>query len=500
MKKVIAFVFLLNTFFGFSQIINEGRIEFDLKTDERIDKVIPVGERGFVTLGLENVKGANDIFHISMYSTSLQKESSVDFERESRITNHATLLSNDSSQIIFLFSNRKEWILKIYDVNNQSLNERVFEKADAGFQSLDYLLLEGKVVMNGFQKRKPTILIMDLMSGDQQFVLIPGISSKRTVESIGLDNLNEKVTVFMRDGKDMKTSTMHLLLLESNGEISSSMELDKDPNFAIIDGAVTWINEGSFLIAGTYGTSGRRGYSAGYYFSKWTDEKQDFITYHSFTEFANYLSYLPQKTQKKMEKRVSRKKEKGATDIIQSYVAIHPVIIIGDSYRIIGEVYYPTYRTETYTSFVNGRAVTSTRQVFDGYQYTHAAVLDLDGSGQKIKDYCFSMFLSNKPFRVIRNLRITENQNGDMRLMYSTGSRLKATTITTDQEMTETDFGEIITNHEGDKVRSTGFTNCSYWYEDSYLVYGVQMIKNKEDEKVSKKRTIFFINKISYSK
>lgn len=500
MKKVIAFVFLLNTFFGFSQITNEGRIEFDLKTDERIDKVIPVGERGFVTLGLENVKGANDIFHISMYSTSLQKESSVDFERESRITNHATLLSNDSSQIIFLFSNRKEWILKIYDVNNQSLNERVFEKADAGFQSLDYLLLEGKVVMNGFQKRKPTILIMDLMSGDQQFVLIPGISSKRTVESIGLDNLNEKVTVFMRDGKDMKTSTMHLLLLESNGEISSSMELDKDPNFAIIDGAVTWINEGSFLIAGTYGTSGRRGYSAGYYFSKWTDEKQDFITYHSFTEFANYLSYLPQKTQKKMEKRVNRKKEKGATDIIQSYVAIHPVIIIGDSYRIIGEVYYPTYRTETYTSYVNGRAVTSTRQVFDGYQYTHAAVLDLDGSGQKIKDYCFSMFLSNKPFRVIRNLRITENQNGDMRLMYSTGSRLKATTITTDQEMTETDFGEIITNHEGDKVRSTGFTNCSYWYEDSYLVYGVQMIKNKEDEKVSKKRTIFFINKITYSK
>ncbi|MNU78314.1 hypothetical protein D3C71_679020 [compost metagenome] len=500
MKQIIAFICLANTFFTFSQIANEGRIEFDLKTEERIEKVIPIGDRGFVTLGLENVKGANDIFHISMYSTSLQKESSVDFERESRITNHTTLLSTDSSQIIFLFSNRKEWILKIYDVNSQSLNERVFEKADWTFQSLDYLLLDGKIVMNGFQKRKPTMLIMDLMSGDQQFVLIPGISSKRTVESIGLDNRNEKVTVFMRDGKDMKTGTMHLLLLEASGEISSSMELDKDPNFSIIDGAVTWIHEGSFLIAGTYGTSGRRGYSAGYYLSKWTDEKQDFITYHSFTEFANYLSYLPQKAQKKIEKRVNRKKEKGATDIIQSFVAIHPVIIIGDSYRIIGEVYYPTYRTETYTSFVNGRAVTSTRQVFDGYQYTHAAVLDLDESGQKITDYCFAMYLANKPFRVIQNLRITENQNGDMRLMYSTGSRLKATTITPSKEMSETDFGEIITNHEGDHVRSTGFTTCSYWYGDSYLVYGVQTIKNKEDEKVSKKRTIFFINKISYSK
>ena len=110
------------------------------------------------------------------------------------------------------------------------------------------------------------------------------------------------------------------------------------------------------------------------------------------------------------------------------------------------------------------------------------------------------MYLSNKPFRVILNLRITENQNGDMRMMYSTGSRLKATTITTDKEMSETDYGQIVTDHEGDNVRSTGFTNCSYWYGDSYLVYGVQTIKNKADEKVSKKRTIFFINKITYSK
>ncbi|MGV3609946.1 MAG: hypothetical protein ACO1N0_03285 [Fluviicola sp.] len=500
MKNKITFFCAFLVFSSFSQMNNDGRIEFDLKTDERIGQVIPLGDRGFVTLGLENVKGGNDIFHISSYSTDLKRESTVDFERESRIANHSTLFSEDSSKLIFLFSNKKDWVLKIYSIESNTLEERVFEKADWTFRPMNYLFVNGKIVMNGFQKKKPTIQIMDLESGFQQFVLVPGVSSRRTVESIGLDNLNEKVVIFMRDGKDMKTASMQLLLLETNGEISTSMILDKDPNFSIIDGSVTWINESSFLIAGTYGTSGRRGYAAGYYLSRWTDQKQEFITYHSFTEFATYLSYLPQKAQKKMEKRVERKKDKGATDIIQSLVVIHPVIIVGDQYRIIGESFYPTYRTETYTTFVNGRATTSTRQVFDGYQYTHAAVLDLDESGQKIKDYCFSMYLSNKPFSVVKNLRITQNDNGDMRLMYSTGSRLKATTITTDQEMTETDYGQIITAHEGDNVRYTGFTNCSYWYENNYLVYGVQTIKNKEDEKVSKKRTIFFINKISYEK
>lgn len=500
MRYSILFVCAINTFLTFSQIINGGRIEFDLKTDERISQVIPLGERGFITLGLENIKGANDIFHISSYSTDLKRESTVDFERESRITNHSTLFSEDSSKLIFLFSNKKDWLLKIYNIETNTLDERVFEKADVTFRSLNYLFVNGKIVINGFQKKKPTIQIIDLESGLQQFVLVPGVSSRRAVESIGLDNLNEKVTIFMRDGKDMKTASLHLLLLQPTGEISGSMELDKDPNFSIIDGSVTWIDKSSFLIAGTYGTSGRRGYAAGYYLSRWTDEKQEFITYHSFTEFATYLSYLPQKTQKKMEKRVERKKGRGATDIIQSLVVIHPVIIVDDHFRIIGESFYPTYRTETYTTFVNGRATTSTRQVFDGYQYTHAAVLDLDESGQKIKDYCFSMYLYNKPFSVVKNLRITQNDNGDMRMMYSTGSRLKATTITSDQEMTETDFGEILTEHEGDKVRYTGFTNCSYWFGDSYLVYGTQSIKNKEDDKVAKKRSIFFINKISYSK
>lgn len=497
MKYSLISAFLLFVSVSFSQITHEKRIEFDLKNDERIDRIVPIGAKGFVTLGLENVKGANDIFHISKYSTNLEKENSVDFERESRIATHATFVSADSTQIIFLFSNRKEWILKTYDIEAQSLHEKSFEKADAGYQPLNYEILDGRIVMNGYQKRKPTVLLLDLTNGDQQFVLIPGISPKRMVESFGLDNTNEKIVIFMRDGKDMKKSTMHLLFLESNGTISTSMELDKDPNFSIIDGIVTWENEKTFLITGTYGT-GRGNYAAGYYFSKWTDERQEFITYHSFTEFETYLNYLPARTQKKVEKKVDRKKARGATDILKNLVQIHPVHFTGDSYRIIGEVYYATYRTETYTTFVNGRAVTNTRQVFDGFQYTHAAVLDLDESGQKIKDFCFSIYLFHKPFIPVKNLRITEDTDGSSRMIFSTGSSLKATVISPEREMSESDLGQIMTENEGDKVRSTGFTMCTYWYGRSYLVSGTQTIKNKEDDKVSKKRSIFFINKISY--
>ena len=59
-------------------------------------------------------------------------------------------------------------------------------------------------------------------------------------------------------------------------------------------------------------------------------------------------------------------------------------ISFGKEGKAEGEFYYPTYRTEctSYTD-ANGNTRTSCRQVFDGYQYTHAAIAAFDEKGNK---------------------------------------------------------------------------------------------------------------------
>ena len=91
-----------------------------------------------------------------------------------------------------------------------------------------------------------------------------------------------------------------------------------------------------------------------------------------------FLEYLPARKQAKVERKQKRKEKKGKEMNINYLIASHDIIKKGDKYIMLGEAYYPTYRTETRTD-ANGNV--TYRTVFDGYQYTHAVVAGFDKDG-----------------------------------------------------------------------------------------------------------------------
>ena len=56
---------------------------------------------------------------------------------------------------------------------------------------------------------------------------------------------------------------------------------------------------------------------------------------------------------------------------------------------------------------------------------------------------------------------------------------------------------QTATANENDKVKGT-YSNISFWYDKYFLSYGVQCIKNKVDDDVKRKRTVLFLNKVSF--
>jgi adenine-specific DNA methylase len=50
---------------------------------------------------------------------------------------------------------------------------------------------------------------------------------------------------------------------------------------------------------------------------------------------------------------------------------------------------------------------------------------------------------------------------------------------------------------ENDKVRYAA-SEIYYWYDNFFLSYGVQRIKNTKDEDVKRKRNVLFVNKIKF--
>lgn len=501
MKKLVLFIFALQILNSIGQITLENRLEFDLKSEENILKTFPIGKKGLVTLSVELIKGANYNYLISKYDLSLNKVKAISFEKEARLYSTGIFPNTDTTELICLFENKKEWVIKKIDLMGFSVSETRFNKSDLFFKTIEKLdyCVDGKLFFQGIRKKRPALMILDIENRTDAYQEIPGINRSRTIESVRLDKNFQNVLIFQRDGKDLKKALMSLIIMDINGSFSRPFTLDKNPELSIIDGEITWLDENSFILAGTYGLSRKSIVSSGYYISKFEFDHQVFITYHSFSDFENYFNFLPERTQKRIEKKKERKKSRGQTDFIRTRIALHPVIVMEGVYRIVGEVYYPTYRTETYTTTgANGMMTTSTRQVFDGYQYSHAAILDTDENGNKLKDYCFKMYLAYKPFTVIRNLRIQEDGRGNMHFIFVNGGNIRAASISKDQRLSETDFGTIHSDLEGDKVRWTGLARSVYWYDNVYLLYGTQLIKNKENENVKKRRTVYFINKISY--
>jgi hypothetical protein len=136
-----------------------------------------------------------------------------------------------------------------------------------------------------------------------------------------------------------------------------------------------------------------------------------------------------------------------------------------------------------------------TRRVFDGYQYSHAVVLAMDKDGNKVYDHCFPMWMGYKPYSVRRFLRLVVGEN-QLDMFFGNGASIKCMRIT-DNNLAERNLGEIEAVNESDKVRWTSMTQTSYWYDNYFISYGSQSIKNTE-EKGKKRRTVFFVSKMRF--
>ncbi|WP_343603793.1 hypothetical protein [Fluviicola sp.] len=499
MKHILTACILLLCLSSFGQLKLEGSLEFDSQGDVTVKSVYPLGKRGFLALALSN-ESEEQKYQLISFSANLQEETTVEFTMNKRTKNHGMLVNQDSTEFSFLYASRSSWFVKTFSTERQELTEKEFKKQNASFVPLNFLVLKDKIIMNGLLHRRPRLLTLDIRTGQEELLEIPEIKAVGSIESITLDENKERAVIFFRRGKDQKTSAMNLVFLDENGVFSSPLTLEKDSEFSIIDGQVTWINNESFLLAGTYGLGHLSKMAAGYYFSKWENNVQQFITYHSFTEFRDFTKYLPTRQVKSIQK---KSKRSNASDYVENMVELHPVYLTDFGYRMIGEVYVPTYRYETRTYMSsNGRMSTRTVRVFDGFEYTHAAILDLDEKGEKINDFCFILNLEIKPYKPIRNLRVYDDAAGDMKMVYAQNHSLVMNEIV-GNEVETTEIGGIRADMDVEG-RSTNFVRCVYWFGNTYMIYGVQTVLSDDESDHSRRAkknrpTVFFVKKMSYN-
>ncbi|HLG03662.1 MAG TPA: hypothetical protein VI731_08715, partial [Bacteroidia bacterium] len=355
-------------------------------------------------------------------------------------------------------------------------------------------LLKSTLFVSGYMKKEQALVALNCITGKSSIMALPGAGLRMSIQQMEPSEKEGILAVSILYGKKKLEKTFQVCFIGEDGKkVKEPLKLDKDPSKYILSASITWLSASNYIISGSYSVD-KNYRSNGIYIAEFDNDQLKFIKYHNFADLKNFLDFLNKRQKEKLEKKVARKKSQGKEDLLDAFVITHPVFEHSGEFVLIGEIFFPTYRTETRVTYASGKAQTTYVTVFDGYQYSHATIIGMDMEGNKKWDHCFDMWLIYKPYSVIRNIREVHTGN-DIRLFFSTGRILQSCVISTGK-LTEKELGKIETEKEGDNVKWTGFTQSYYWYENYFICYGTQMIKNTEDKKVDRKRTVFFVSKI----
>ena len=505
MKNYLIILLLFITTSIFAQISYEKRVEYAVKDGYSSEKIYEFGNKGLIMSSRKDELINNMAeWKYDFLDTNLQLVKSNSVLINKKYYSNDTYNTDVTSHTLF---KHKKGEFSIVSVDAATLEiTKVDGVLPNKLRVWDMTILGDYAIFDAQIKKDCFLMSVNWKTGKTKLIpiLLKGYKNKNIyIQSFQVLEATKEVFVYVKAKDSGRENQLYVIKINELGEKEEIFNFSADITQNITSISASNIGEDEYIFTGTYSTKSTS-MSEGLFFSKVYNNKIHFINFYNFLDLDDFLSYLPERKQKKIAKKQKKKEKRGDELIINYNIADHDVIIQEDGYILLGECYYPTYRQESYqtTSTVNGVTSTTThwRTVFDGYQYTHAVIAKFSKEGKLVWDKTFEMWSSYKPFYVKQFISIAEESKNSVDLVYiSSGTRIVTKSFDTKDGLIikEHDSEIMETSYDGDKSKSS-YSIIDYWYDNYFIAYGEQKIKNKENDKIMRKRKVYFINKIKY--
>lgn len=500
-NNCLTLLFLCFCFSLSAQLTYEKKIEFESKDGYSGEVIRDFGENGFMLMSdadkiVDNQQERKYDFYDS--DMNLVNSKSIREEKKYRFSN---AFNTDRHHFLFLES-KTEYILYTIDVATQEIS-KVRGTLEKKLRLSTMIVVDDVAIFKARRKKEPAIFTINWSTGTSKLTPIKfsGVSNSK-ISFMGFQILKEaeEVLMFFRLYKDKTSNEINMIRLNNQGIKKDIFTLKESASKHYVSITASSVGEDTYVFTGTYSSKGSVT-SEGLFFCEANKTKTKFIKFYNYTKIENFLSYLPKKTQDRIAKKKKKKSKKGKELKLNYLLAIHPVMNSkAGGYLLLAEAFYPTYRTETYTTYSNGKMTTQTRQVFDGYQYTHCTLASFNEKGEILWNKVFPLTPNFKPYYVARFVEITKNEGEELGLKFVSNMQIQSKSFDYDGTLLSDKSSETVkfqTDNENDKSLWTS-TRFNYWYDKYFIAYGTQKIKNTEDKGVKRKRTIFFVTKIGY--
>lgn len=495
LRTALVLFFSISIGNALAQVEQIDRIEIPISRDYDIRALYNFGENGLVIstkeVGSKSKRDPDRVFR--HYNTNLEETGSYEIEVPFR-QNHAASFETDSS-VFILNHDTRFGDFTLIELQGADLAEtRTLGKLppktsiERMFCYAKYAVLYGRI-----GKRKQRIFVVDLKNGSvRETALLAEGRRKQTFSALDYYVHDKSPMAFLLTKLCTKKtcSEYRLYQFDKSGAVSSStVETGK---YKIANATFKSISADEYIISGTYSERSTLE-GIGMFIGRYSKGRQVYFKTYPFTEFERFLDFMPDRARERLERRTERRQARGRTVNYSTRMVLHDILEMDDEYIVAGEVYFPTYRTET-RSTPNGP---QTYSVFDGYQYSHATIVSFAPNGDKIYDNTFEMYLLRKPYFIKRFIEIGVSGNR-INMVYVDRQYIK-TKVLEDGETIESEQMEILeTGNANDRVRGSSSGEIEYWYKNFFVSYGEQFIKNKRDAGVRKKRRVFFVQKLAF--
>jgi hypothetical protein len=479
------------------KVVEEKKIEHNGSVSTSITP-----DNKIITYSIVSEKGSDDKIEIVSYDEHFKEEGRFETKFAEKYIYKANTLSGSGDYYFSLVIDKGKKIHSI--VFNTEIYEGVELHVDIENKfepngNLDVLgglstvCFKNKFFILGTVKKVPCILVYNMLTGTQHLTFIPGMDKKMRVSFLGTNEAAPSLQLMYYNYKSKKVDVQFIASINEFGELDGNpIPISVQKGKLLIDGNVTWIDKSSYLLCGATGSNSS--IAKGMYIIEMRDGQLQRRNDYDFNDFRDFYSTLNAKMQKKIERKKSRKKNFES----QCYMVTHPVVFNENAWTVLGEVFYPTYRTEYRTAYVNGKPVTQTVYVFDGFAYSHAVVLQVSPELERIKDYSFNLDINDKPFFVKKFVRIKQ-VDSKLNFYYASSNKFGHASLE-NGGITESETLTIVKDEEdlkeSEKLKNWGGANVSYWYENYYLLTESIEIKDRDASAGNKRKEYVQFKKI----
>lgn len=482
-----------------AQIAQPERVEF-IVDENRNFEVASADEKGlFLFRNIDPASNATAIWEVIRLDTALN----ILWEKEITIEAGATLINKyyDHKDLHLLFANENTkdhnlLLLSVDGSTGSTSKQAIRNFIPLAFQ--EFKIINDVVLLGGYYNYRPVVILYNLKEKIPR--VLPGIFDEKS-QLIEI-KINDPFTfdILLKGTTVEKNSTIIIYTFDTQANLIKKIALKTEKSKGLLFGRSEKLQDNSQLIAGVYGKR-KSEFSRGVFVANINKYGEQKIRYYNYGDLKNFFSYMKAKREQRVLRRIERKKIRNKKIRFNYRLLVHELIRHDDQYILVGEAFYPKYRTDPTGGFFGSgwtinRGIHHSNLIFDGYRYTHAVIIGFDHKGNLLWDNSFE--INDVMSFDLEQFVHVSGTNGKLILLYVFDNTIRSKIIRGNQVLEGKEQNEIQVSHTADEAKGTQIGGMEKWYGDVFYTYGIQELIKKVPTKAPVVRKVFFVNKLVY--